>query len=721
LNVERGVDAPNAERAGRHAHKLWGGRFAAESAPALDALNRSIGVDFRLWPHDVRASKAWAVALWDAGILTLEESTRMEQGLDAVAARLAAGEAPAPGDEDVHTLIDRLLHEEVGELASKLHTGRSRNDQVSTATRLWCVDACAAVDTAVRALQQVLVDRAAAHEADLMPSYTHLQRAQPVAVAHWLLAHFWPLERDRARVGHATRAASVSPLGSGAVAGCAFPVSRVLLKESLGFGAVAPNSVDAVGDRDFVADLLYAVTLLAVHLSRLAEDLILFGSSEFGFVRFGDAYSTGSSMMPQKRNPDALELARASSGRMLGDLTALLATLKGLPSGYNKDLQDDKRALFDAVDATLLVLPAVAGAVGELTFDTARMRPGAGGDDDGHRPRGLPGGEGDDLPRGARERRPPGARERGGRARAAPPAAVVVHRRPPALRARRVRRALRPLLGRAARGGRRHGPRRRPRAARGGASGAPPGGGAARQRAAAARGVAAPHRLGQASETARRGEIRAGPSRCRACPECRGRAATWNQLRTDAEADRRELHAALLARRVVLHENVVEPRLGVGRQAAQREAGADAGVEAEVVARLSAIDVGLAAVVADAADQVRPHGDAGQRVLRVGRQAEDAHVGHREAADVLAGELVEHPVEAERDREGGRAQADAAGHVVAHRLHLAEVTARDRRAGGDAEGDRALRVGGRSTDGEGEGEGGEAENSALHATSSFRT
>jgi argininosuccinate lyase len=374
LNVERGVDAPNAERAGRHAHKLWGGRFAAESAPALDALNRSIGVDFRLWPHDVRASKAWAVALWDAGILTLEESTRMEQGLDAVAARLAAGEAPAPGDEDVHTHNDRLLHEEVGELASKLHTGRSRNDQVSTATRLWCVDACAAVDTAVRALQQVLVDRAAAHEADLMPSYTHLQRAQPVAVAHWLLAHFWPLERDRARVGHATRAASVSPLGSGAVAGCAFPVSRVLLKESLGFGAVAPNSVDAVGDRDFVADLLYAVTLLAVHLSRLAEDLILFGSSEFGFVRFGDAYSTGSSMMPQKRNPDALELARASSGRMLGDLTALLATLKGLPSGYNKDLQDDKRALFDAVDATLLVLPAVAGAVGELTFDTARMR-----------------------------------------------------------------------------------------------------------------------------------------------------------------------------------------------------------------------------------------------------------------------------------------------------------------------------------------------------------
>jgi len=355
-------------------HKLWGGRFAGGPAPALDALNRSIGVDFRLWPYDVRLSKAWAVGLWNAGVLTLDESTRMEQGLDAVAARLAAGASPVAGDEDVHTMIDRLLHDEVGELASKLHTGRSRNDQVSTAARLWAADACAALDGAVHALQRVLVDHAAAHEGDLMPAYTHLQRAQPVSVAHWLLSHFWPLERDRARLANAARSASVLPLGSGAVAGCAFPVSRVLLKESLGFAAVSPNSIDAVGDRDFVAELLFAATLLGTHLSRLAEDLIVYGSSEFGFVKFGDAYSTGSSMMPQKRNPDALELARGSAARMLGDLTALLATLKGLPSGYNKDLQDDKRALFDAVDTMLLVLPAVAGAVGELTFDTARMR-----------------------------------------------------------------------------------------------------------------------------------------------------------------------------------------------------------------------------------------------------------------------------------------------------------------------------------------------------------
>jgi len=379
FSVERGTGGPGATRLGStrstsDTHKLWGGRFGTPSASALDALNHSIRVDFRLWPHDVRLSKAWAVALWNAGVLTLDESARMEQGLDAVAARLAAGASPAASDEDVHTMIDRLLHEEIGELASKLHTGRSRNDQVATATRLWCMDASAALDTAVRALQQVLLEHAAAHEADLMPAYTHLQRAQPVSVAHWLLAHFWPLERDRARVAHAARSASVLPLGSGAVAGCAFPISRVLLKESLGFAALSPNSIDAVGDRDFVADLLYAVALLGSHLSRLAEDLILFGSSEFGFVKFGDAYTTGSSMMPQKRNPDALELARGAGARMLGDLTTLLATLKGLPSGYNKDLQDDKRALFDAVDTMLLVLPAVAGAVAELTFDTVRMR-----------------------------------------------------------------------------------------------------------------------------------------------------------------------------------------------------------------------------------------------------------------------------------------------------------------------------------------------------------
>ena len=224
------------------------------------------------------------------------------------------------------------------------------------------------LDQAVRGLQQVMIDQAISLEKDLMPAYTHLQRAQPVSGAHWMLSHFWPLERDRARLASVARSTAVLPLGSGAIAGSAYPVSRVLLQGSLGFSSLSQNSIDAVGDRDFIAELLFAVALIGAHLSRLSEDLILYGSSEFGFVKFGEAFTTGSSMMPQKRNPDALELARASGARTLGDLTALLATLKGLPSGYNKDLQDDKRALFSAVDLIMLVLPAVAGTLGEITI-----------------------------------------------------------------------------------------------------------------------------------------------------------------------------------------------------------------------------------------------------------------------------------------------------------------------------------------------------------------
>jgi argininosuccinate lyase len=355
-------------------HKLWGGRFAVPTAAALDALNRSIGTDYRLWPFDINLSRAWAVALWQAGVITLDESKKIEQGLAAVTDKLGTGATPVPSDEDVHTMIDRMLHEEAGEVASKLHTGRSRNDQVATATRLWSMDACAKLDAAARMLQQVMLDHAETLQDTLMPAYTHLQRAQPVSAAHWMLSHFWPLERDRARIAAASRAASILPLGSGAIAGCAFPVSRVLLQGSLGFSAVSQNSIDAVGDRDFVAELLFAVAMMATHLSRLAEDLIIYGSSEFGFVQFGDAFTTGSSMMPQKRNPDALELARGSGARAIGDLSTLLSTLKGLPSGYNKDLQDDKRVLFDAVDTALLVLPAVAGALQETRFNAMRMR-----------------------------------------------------------------------------------------------------------------------------------------------------------------------------------------------------------------------------------------------------------------------------------------------------------------------------------------------------------
>ena len=357
------------------AHKLWGGRFkGAGTAPQFDALNNSIGVDVRLWPFDVELSKAWAMALYGAGVLTIAECNELERGLDAVARRLDAGAQPIASDEDVHTFIDRLLHEEVSDVASKLHTGRSRNDQVATATRMWAMDAAGQLDAAVRQLQQVMIDQAHGLETSLMPSYTHMQRAIPVSAAHWLLAHFWPLERDRTRLRSAAKAAAVLPLGSGAAAGCAYPISRTLLQGTLGFDAVSPNSIDEVSDRDFVAELLFCSAMIGSHLSRLAEDLILYGSSEFGFVQFGDRFTSGSSMMPQKRNPDALELARGSAARMLGDLTTLLATLKGLPSSYNKDLQDDKRIVFDAVDTLLLVLPAVAGALGECTFRNERMR-----------------------------------------------------------------------------------------------------------------------------------------------------------------------------------------------------------------------------------------------------------------------------------------------------------------------------------------------------------
>jgi argininosuccinate lyase len=355
-------------------HKLWGGRFAGGPSPLLDAINRSIGTDFRLWPHDVRLSKAWALALSQAGVFTAEEAEQLRSGLDRVAARIADGAPPIATDEDIHTMIDRLLHEEAGTVASKLHTGRSRNDQVATASRLWTMNACLELDAAIRELQQALLTQAETLADAILPAYTHLQRAQPVSGAHWLLSHFWPLERDRVRLANALRNTAVLPLGSGAIAGSAFPVPREVLRDELDFVSISPNSIDATGDRDFVAETLFVCTMTAVHCSRIAEDLIVYGSSEFGFVKFGDGFSTGSSMMPQKRNPDVFELARGSGARVLGDLVSLLGTIKGLPSGYSKDLQDDKRALFNAIDLLHLVLPAMAGAIGELRFERTRMR-----------------------------------------------------------------------------------------------------------------------------------------------------------------------------------------------------------------------------------------------------------------------------------------------------------------------------------------------------------
>ena len=358
---------------GSRSHKLWGGRFKVSPAAALTAVNRSIETDFRLWPFDLRGSTVWAAALESAGVLTSGESAAIRDGLGRVANRIERGELPIESDEDVHTMIDRLLHAEIGDVASRLHTGRSRNDQVATATRLWVIAATGSVESEIRSLQSVMLEHAGALTDTVMPAYTHLQRAQPVSAAHWMLSHFWPLERDCKRLSLASIAASSLPLGSGAIAGSAYRVPRDQMMRSLDFMKLSENSIDAVGDRDFIADMLYAISMLGVHLSRLAEDVILFGSSEFGFIRFGDAFTTGSSMMPQKRNPDVMEIARGFGARSLGALTTLLATLKGLPSGYNKDLQDDKRVLFEAVDATMLVLPAVSGALAECAFNRDAM------------------------------------------------------------------------------------------------------------------------------------------------------------------------------------------------------------------------------------------------------------------------------------------------------------------------------------------------------------
>jgi argininosuccinate lyase len=354
--------------------QMWGGRFALGPSEALHALNRSLPVDHRLWPQDVAASKAWVHALGRVGVLGPAEETALLEGLDRVAERLADGAAVGAPDEDIHTLVERLLYEEVGSAAGKLHTGRSRNDQVATDLRLWTLDAIDQFDADLALLGSTLVARARDALDDILPGYTHGQRAQPVRWAYVLLAHAWPLVRDRQRLADARRRVAELPLGSGALAGSGIPVDRVLLKEALGFRAVSPNALDATGDRDFVAEVLFALALVGTHLSRLAAELVTYASAEFGFVRLSDAFSTGSSLMPQKRNPDVFELARAKSARLLGDLVALLATLKGIPAGYSKDLQEDKALLFDGFDTLALVLPAVTGAIASLTVDRERMR-----------------------------------------------------------------------------------------------------------------------------------------------------------------------------------------------------------------------------------------------------------------------------------------------------------------------------------------------------------
>src|SRR5467141_3183964 len=362
-----------SQQADTSSHHMWGGRFVLGPSEALDALNRSLPVDHRLWPQDVAGSKAWVHALCRAGVLSASEESQLLEGLDRVADKLADGAAVGAPDEDVHTLVERLLYAEIGAVAGKLHTGRSRNDQVATDLRLWTMDAIDQVDADLTALGRTLLARAREGIDDLLPGYTHGQRAQPVRWAYVLLAHAWPLVRDRQRLADARRRVAELPLGSGALAGSGFPVDRVLLKEALGFRALSANGLDATGDRDFVAEVLFAIALIGTHLSRLGAELISYASGEFGFVTLSDGFSTGSSLMPQKRNPDVFELARGKAGRMLGDCVALLTVLKGIPAGYQKDLQEDKALLFDACDTLAMVLPAVTGAIDTLTVNAERM------------------------------------------------------------------------------------------------------------------------------------------------------------------------------------------------------------------------------------------------------------------------------------------------------------------------------------------------------------
>lgn len=355
--------------------KLWGGRFTGKTDPLMEEFNASIRFDKRLWRADIVGSQAYAQAIAGAGIISRDEADAIVAGLEQVAGEWAGGTfALKAGDEDIHTANERRLTEIVGPAAGKLHTGRSRNDQVATDVRLWLREEIARIRSHLHALIGAAVGRAAAEIDLLLPGYTHLQPAQPIRWSHWILSHAAAWQRDAQRLDELAQRVNVMPLGSGALAGNPFGIDRRALAAALGFAGVSPNSLDGVADRDFIAEFLFWATLTMLHLSRLAEDLIIYSSREFGFVTLADAYSTGSSLMPQKKNPDALELLRGKSGRVMGSLAGLMATLKGLPTSYNKDLQEDKEPLFDAVDSVAAALQIATGVLSTLAVNPRAMQ-----------------------------------------------------------------------------------------------------------------------------------------------------------------------------------------------------------------------------------------------------------------------------------------------------------------------------------------------------------
>jgi argininosuccinate lyase len=362
----------------RESQRTWGGRFGGKPADLMTEINASIRFDKRLWREDIAASKAHAAMLREQAIIPEQDATAILQGLDQIAAEFERDGVPERVElEDIHMTVEHRLAELIGPAAGRLHTARSRNDQVATDFKLWVRGACDEAVDAIRGLQRMLVERADEHLETIMPGFTHLQVAQPVTLGHHLLAYFEMLRRDVSRFADARARMNENPLGSAALAGTSFPIDRERTTDALGFDRPTGNSLDSVSDRDFAIDYLSAAAQCSLHLSRLAEELIIWASPQFGFVKLSDEFSTGSSIMPQKRNPDAAELVRGHSGRNVGALTALMVTMKGLPLAYSKDMQDDKEPVFGARDLLMLSLQALGGMIETVEFVPERMREAA--------------------------------------------------------------------------------------------------------------------------------------------------------------------------------------------------------------------------------------------------------------------------------------------------------------------------------------------------------
>ena len=360
---------------------MWGGRFAASPSDIMEEINASIDFDKRLWRHDIEASKAHVAMLAATGIVPDEDADQIAEGLDRILAEIEAGDFKfTRALEDIHLNVENRLRELIGPVAGKLHTARSRNDQVATDFKLYVRDEIAAIDDGLAALQLSLATLALAHADAVMPGFTHLQTAQPITFGHHCLAYVEMFARDRGRLADAAKRLNECPLGAAALAGTSFPIDRAMTAKALGFTRPTANSLDSVSDRDFALETLAAASIAAMHLSRLADEIVLWTSPHFGFARLSDAFSTGSSIMPQKRNPDAAELVRAKTGRIAGAFQALLMVMKGLPLAYAKDMQEDKEPVFDALDALKLGVAAMAGMVGDLTVDTKAMKKAAGQD-----------------------------------------------------------------------------------------------------------------------------------------------------------------------------------------------------------------------------------------------------------------------------------------------------------------------------------------------------